>query len=175
MTVENAKYTEIITQPRSVSEQVARKRVMERPTARIKRLVFDQDLVRSELRYKPYYAFNVTLTKRVFRGEDQVTEGSIIVDALSGIARPFTTDAIETNCTTVPTTSVLTPSIEKSDARIEAKSRRMQVEHREHSTVEMEKEPRIVHKPIWLVELTDESVRAVDAVDGRVYGNMLIG
>lgn len=175
MAVENAGETEIVSQPRALSEQAARDRVSDRPTARLKRFVLDRDPVRAELRYKPYYAFDVVLTKRVFRGDDQVTEGSIIVDALSGVSRPFTTDVIETERATVPTSSVLAPEVDEDEALVEAKSRRMQVEHRERSEIEMDEAPRTVYKPIWLVELSDESVRAVDAVDGRVYGNMLLG
>lgn len=175
MPVEDATATEIVTQPRALSEQAAQEHVAERATARLKRLVLDRDPVRAELRYKPYFAFDVVLTKRVLRGENKITEGSIIVDALSGVSRPFTTDAIETQRETVEPSSVLAPSVNEEEALVEAKSRRMQVEHRERSQIEMEESPRTVYKPIWLVELSDESVRAVDAVEGRVYSDMLLG
>lgn len=175
MDVDTVEDTEIVTQPQAVPEQAARKQVTDRLTARVKRLVYDKDVVRTDLRFKPYFAFEVVLTKRVFRGEDKVTEGSIIVDALSGITRPFTTDAIETERKTVPSVSVLPVEVDESDAVVEANSRRMQVQHRERGKVEMDEEPRMVHKPIWLVELADGSVKAVDAVDGRVYGDMLLG
>lgn len=174
MTVEIIEETEIVTQPRSVPEQAARKQVTDSLTARVKSLVYDKNVTRIDLRYMPYFAFDIVLMKRVFRGEDKVTEGSIIVDALSGVSRPFTTDAIETERKTVSTASVLSVEVDESDAVVEANSRRMQVQHRERGRVEMDEDPRMVHKPVWLVELVDESVKAVDAVDGQVYGDMLL-
>lgn len=175
MATETDEETEIVTQPVSVPEQEARKQVTEGITARVKNLVYDKDVLRTERRYKPYFAFDVVMTKRVFRGEDKVTEGSIIVDALSGISRPFTTDAIETEHRTVSAASVLPVEVDESEAVVEANSRRMQVEHRERGRVEMDEDAHMVHKPVWLVELADESVKVVDAVDGRVYGDMLLG
>lgn len=175
MVVETDEEIDIVTQPVSVPEKAARKQVSDSITTRVKNLVYDKDVTQTELRYKPYFAFDVVMTKRVFRGEDNVTEGSIIVDALTGISRPFTTDAIETEHKTVPAESILPVEVDESDAVVEANSRRMQVEHRESGRVEMDEDPRKVHKPVWLIELADESVKAVDAVDGRVYGDMLLG
>lgn len=143
--------------------------------AKVKSAVADVEPVVAELRYKPYYAFDLTLTKRVFRGEDIVTEGSIIVDALTDVARPFTKETVEEVAETVPAEKIIDPDVPEDAAEVTANSRRMQVQHREKGEIDMAEEPRMVYKPVWLVELSNGKVRVVDGVDGTVFSDMLLG
>lgn len=166
---------EIVTQPVNLSESDAVERVGDRILARVKSAVRGVKPVDATLRYKPFYAFDVTLTKRVFRGDDVVSEGRIVVDALTDIARPFTKAEIDEVTKTVPEERVLSPKVPEDDATVTANSRRMQVEHREKKSVEMDEAPRLVYKPVWLVEMTNDAVRVVDGVDGSVYSDELVG
>lgn len=166
---------EIATQPAALSESDAIDRVGTQLLTRVKSLVSELEPVQVEFRYKPFYAFDVTLTKRVFRGEDVVTEGRIIVDALTDIARPFTKDAIDETTEQVSEDRVISPQVPEADAVVTANSRRMQVEHREKKEVEMNESPHLVYKPVWLVELSNDDVRVVDAVKGSVHGDTLTG
>lgn len=166
---------EITVQPASVSEDEARNRVTGRPVARLKRLVVDREVACTELRYKPYYAYGTVLRKRVFAGEDIVREGVIVVDALSGISRPLLEVDVELSDERVQESALLSPDLDESAAAREARSRRMQVEHRERGEVEMDETPRTVYKPVWLVELTNGDVRVVDATNGQVVGDLVLG
>lgn len=166
---------EITAQPANLSESDAIDRVQDRLLAKIKSTITTIDPVRAELRYKPFYAYDVTLTKKVFRGEDDVREGTIIVDGMSDIARPFTSEEIEEEPTNVPEEQVIQPQVSESEATITANSRRMQVEHREGGDLQMVEDPRLAYKPVWLVELSNGQVRVVDAVDGSVFDDMLLG
>ncbi|MUW13677.1 hypothetical protein GJ633_02640 [Halorubrum sp. CBA1125] len=166
---------EIVSQPVNLSESDAMKQVEGRFLDRIKSTVTDVEPVRATRRYKPFYSYDVTLTKRIFRGEDDVREGNLIVDALTDIARPFTADEIEEVSTEVPEDQVLEPEVPEEQARTTANGRRMQVEHREGGNLEILGEPQLVYKPVWIVELSNDEVRVVDAVDGTVFTDMLLG
>lgn len=165
----------IITQPVQLSEDDALGQVRDHFPDRVKSAVMEVEPVRAVLRYKPFYSYKVKLTKRVFRGEDDVTEGAIVVDAMSDVARPFTSEEIEETKATVPAESVLDPQVSMAEADVTANSRRMQVEHRERGNMDLADEPTIAYKPIWLVELTNDQVRVVDAVEGSVFSDMLLG
>lgn len=173
MSVEDT--AEIVTQPVQLSEENALEQVQSRFLAQIKSSMTDIEPVRAVLRYKPFYAYEVTLTKRVFRGDDVVREGYIVVDAMADVARPFTTEEIEETEADVPVEQLLEPQISKKDALSTANSRRMQVEHREGGNMDIIEEPTPVYKPVWLVELTNDEVRVVDGIDGTVFSDMLIG
>lgn len=166
---------EILTQPIAVSEEEARDQVAGRLLARLKRLVSDQEIVQTVIRYKPYYAFDAVLTKRVFAGEDIVHEGLIVVDALTGISRPLLNEQIELVERSVARSTLVSPDCGELEAHREAKSRRMQVEHRERGTIELADEPRLLYKPVWLVELATGDVQVVDATDGMVMGDLVLG
>lgn len=166
---------EIDTQPAALSESDAIERVGGQFLTQVKSFVSEVESVQAQLRYKPFYAFDVTLTKRVFRGEDVVSEGRIIVDALTDIARPFTKEAIDETTKHVQKDRVISPQVSEDDAVVTANSRRMQVEHREKKEVEMDESPRLVYKPVWLVELSNDDVRVVDAVNGSVHGDSFSG
>lgn len=166
---------EILAQEVAVTGEKARSLIEGRPLARLRGLVTDREVARTELRYKPYYAFDAVLTRRVFAGEDIVHEGSIVVDALSGISRPLLDEHVDLTETRAPRSSLLSADLDESEALREAKSRRMQVEHRERGEVEMEEAPRTVYKPVWLVELTDGDVQVVDATNGQVVGDLVFG
>jgi hypothetical protein len=166
---------EIVTQPVQLAEDDALEQVRSHVPDRIRSTVKDVEPVRAVLRYKPFYAYDVRLIKRVFRGDDDVTEGSIVVDAMADVARPFTEEDIEETETSVPADQVFDPEISEDDAELTANSRRMQVAHRERGDMEMDEEPSLVYKPVWLVELANGEVRVVDGVDGAVFSDMLLG
>lgn len=166
---------EINTQPATLSESDAKDKVGNQSLTRVKSLISDVTPVQAELRYKPFYAFDVTLTKRVFRGDNVVTEGRIIVDALADIARPFTKEAINETTEQVSKDRVISPQVTVDEATVTANSRRMQVEHRERKKVEMDESPKLTYKPVWIVELSNDDVRVVDAVKGTVHGDSLTG
>ena len=166
---------EIETQPLQLAEEDAMEQVGGQLLAKVKSAVTDVEPVHAELRYKPYYAFDITLTKKVFRGDNVVTEGSIIVDAMTDVARPFTQETIDEETETVSADTIIDPRVPEDEADTTANSRRMQVEHREKGEVEMADEPRLVYKPVWLVELSNGKVRVVDAVNGKVFSNMVLG
>lgn len=165
---------EIQTQPVRLSEDDACERVGGRPLAKVRSMVSNVESVNAELRYKPFYAFDVTLTKRIFRGEDVVSEGRIVVDAMTDIARPFTKEEIEKATETIYEGRVISPQVSEEDAVTTANSRRMQVEHRERKELDMDETPQLAYKPVWLVELTSGEVWVVDGVDGKVYSDALL-
>ena len=166
---------DIVAQSATVDEAEAQERVTGRPLAKLKGIVSDQEVIQVKLRYKPFYGYDAVLTKRVFAGEDIVYEGLIVVDALSGISRPFLEEQIELTEQTVEETTLLSPNLNESEAHLKARSRRMQVEHREGGEVEMEDEPRMIYKPVWLVELANRDVQVVDATNGRVISDLVLG
>ena len=165
---------EIQTQPIRFSEDDACERIGGQPLAKAKSIVSNIESIDVELRYKPFYAFDVTLTKRIFRGEDAVSEGRIVVDAMTNIARPFTKEEIEEITETVCEGCVISPQVSEEDAVMTANSRRMQVEHREQKQVDMNETLQLVYKPVWLVELANGEVWVVDGVDGKVYSDALL-
>jgi hypothetical protein len=166
---------EIVAQPVELSEDEASERVAHQPVERLRSLVSSREIVASQLRYKPFYAFPVVLRKRVFMGDDEVTEGRIIVDGLTDISRPFTEETIEEEETEVSPEEVIEPTVDVEDALVTAKSRRMQVEHRERGEIEMDETPTMVYKPVWLFELATGDMRVVDATDGTVFSDLLLG
>jgi len=166
---------EIETQPLHLAEEDAMEQVGGQLLAKVKSAVADVEPVYAELRYKPYYAFDITLTKKVFRGENVVTQGSIVVDAMTDVARPFTKETVEEETVSVSAGEVIDPQVTEDAAETTANSRRMQVQHREKGEVEMADEPRLVYKPVWLVELSNGKVRVVDGVNGKVFSNMVLG
>lgn len=173
MSLENP--VEIIAQPAQLSEEHALEQVHDRVIARLKSTVNEVGAVRAVLRYKPFYSYDVTLAKRVFRGNNVTTEGCIVVDAMADVARPFTTEEIEEAEITVSDEQVLDPHISKEEALQTANSRRMQVEHRERGNVDIDEEPQLVYKPAWIVELSNGDLRVVDAVEGTVFSDFLLG
>jgi len=170
-----ASTVEIVAQPVALSEEEARERVTHSPVERLRSLVTSRKVVTGKLKYKPFYAFPVVLRKRVFRGDDIVKEGRIIVDGLSDISRPFTEESIEEEEVVVSDGQLIKPTVDVEDALVTAKSRRMQVEHRERGEMEIEETPSVVYKPVWLFELGTGDIRVVDATDGSVFSDLLIG
>lgn len=166
---------EVVSQPVNFSETEAREKLTQRPLERLRSVVTTRDIVKGELKYKPFYAFPVELRKRVLMGENIVTEGRIIVDAISDISRPFTKESINEGKTQVTSDRLIEPDVTVKEALVTAKSRRMQVEHRERGKVEMAETPSKVYKPVWLFELTDGEMRVVDATDGTVFSDLLLG
>jgi hypothetical protein len=166
---------EIVAQPVALSEDEARARVDQRPVERLRSLVSSREAVAGELRYKPFYAFPVVLRKRVFMSDDVVSEGRVIVDGLTDISRPFTEESIDEETVEVSPEQLIEPSVDAEDALVTAKSRRMQVEHRERGEMEMEETPSMVYKPVWLFRLATGDVRVVDATNGNVFSDLLLG
>lgn len=166
---------EIVTQPEQLSEEQAFEQVQNRTVDRLKSAITAVEPIRAVRRYKPFYSYDVTLTKRMFRGDDIVTEGCIVVDAMANIARPFTSERIDETHMTVSPNQILSPQISEEEALQTANSRRMQVEHRERGSVEMNEDPQTVYKPVWIVELSNDELRVVDAVDGTVFSDLLLG
>lgn len=173
--VDTEQEVEILTRPVSVSKEQARRRVENRLVARVKNLYSDQTVARAVLRYKPYYEFPTALTKQYLFDEDDVRHGAIIVDTMTGITRPILEEDIEVDPERVPESRVLDPELDEAEARVEANGRRMQIEHKEKGDVEMEETPRLVHKPVWLVELANGEVQVVDATDGQVISDVVLG
>jgi hypothetical protein len=166
---------EIIAQPVELSEDEASERLMHQPVERLRSLVSSREIVANEFRYKPFYAFSVVLRKRVFMSDDEVTEGRIIVDGLTDISRPFTKETIEEEKTEVSPAMVINPTVDVEGALVTAKSRRMQIEHRERGEIEMDETPVMIYKPVWLFELATGDIRVVDATDGTVFSDLLLG
>lgn len=165
----------VVAQPVALSEDEARERVTQNPVERLRSLVSSREVVDGELRYKPFYAFPVELRKRVFMGDDIVSEGRIIVDGMTDISRPFTEESIDEEEVEVSPDQLIEPTVDVEEALVTAKGRRMQVEHRERGEMEMKETPTTVYKPVWVFELANEDVRVVDATDGTVYSDLLLG
>lgn len=165
----------IVSQPVELSETEARKQLTRRPIERLRSIVSTRDVVKGKLKYKPFYAFPVELRKRVLMGEDIVTKGRIIVDGMTDISRPFTRESIEEEEIEVMPDRLIEPEVTIEEALVTAKGRRMQVEHRERGEMEMEETPSQVYKPVWLFELANGDVRVVDATDGTVFSDLLLG
>jgi len=166
---------EVDAKPVALSEAGAREQVARSPIERVRSMVSTREVVRGELNYKPFYAFPVVLRKRVFIGEDVVREGRIIVDGLTDISRPFTEESIEEEQREVSPEQLIEPKVDAEEALVTAKSRRMQVEHRERGEMDLEEEPSLVYTPVWLFELANGDVRVVDATDGTVFSDLLLG
>lgn len=165
----------ITAQPVNLSESQARERVAREPAERLRSLLSSREIVDGKLKYKPFYAFPVELHKRVLMGEDIVTEGRIIVDGMTDISRPFTKESTEEEELEVDPDQLIESTIPVEEALVTAKSRRMQVEHRERGELEMEETPKRVYKPVWIFELANGDMRVVDATDGTVFSDLLLG
>lgn len=170
-----ASTVDIVAQPVAFPEAKAREQVTQSLVERARSLLSTRNVVEGKLKYKPFYAFPVELRKRVFMGDDIVNEGRIIVDGLTDVSRPFTEESIEDEEVKVTPEQLIEPEVDADEALVTANSRRMQVEHRERGEMEMEETPSLVYKPVWLFELTTGDVRVVDATDGTVFSDLLLG
>lgn len=170
-----ASTVEVVAQPVALSESDAREQIASNPVERVRSLFSNREAVEGRLKYKPFYAFPVVLRKRVFMGDDIVSEGRIIVDGLTDISRPFTEESIDEEEIAVSSEQLIEPHVDIDEALVTAKSRRMQVEHRERGQMEMEETPTRVYKPVWLFKLANGDVRVVDATDGTVFSDLLLG
>lgn len=165
---------EIETLPRQVEETQARKRVENRLFGRLKGLVTDRSVVEISLRYKPYFYFDATLRKTYLTDEDLVYEGAIVVDPMTDISRAVLEEQVDIETREVDETALLPMDADPEEALKTAKGRRMQVEQQERGDVEMAETPRIVYKPVWLVELASGSVEVVDGTTGEVASEVLL-
>lgn len=167
--------TEIVTQLRTLSSTDAERQATDRFSQKMRNLVGrDHDVTQTELRYKPYYQFDATLRKKIFRGEDDVYRGAIVVDSLTGVARPLLKDQVETATEQVPVGKVLEPEIDAKTAHSRANRNRIQVQQRESGKIELGEDAVLVYKPLWLVELDGGDVKVVDATNGQVFGDNLL-
>lgn len=165
---------EITAQEQTIDEETARANVQSKLLNRVKQYATGQDVISTTLKHKPYYKFDTVVTKRVFMGDDIVHEGVIVVDGLTGISRPLLADQLRLTTTPASQESLISPDLDHEEALQEAKSRRMQVEHREKGTVVMDEDAERVYKPVWLVELSNGDVQVVDGTDGRVVGDTIL-
>lgn len=168
------KTTEIVCQPRSLSAADATNQVTGSLVRKVRNLWSDSDVIRSVLRYKPYYEFDATLRKKIFRADDEVHEGAIVVDGFTGVARPILHEQVETTVERVTTDEVLDPQIDEDSAYNRANRNRIRVQQRESGKIELAEDASLVYKPLWLVELESGDVRVVDATNGQVFGESLI-
>lgn len=164
---------EITTQPIVVSREEAANRVTDRLSQKIRFLGASKEVVQTQLRYKPYFQFGATLRKKIFRGEDDVYDGAIVVDGLTGVARPILREQVETSPERVDTAVVLDAEIEEQTARNRANRNRIKVQQRESGKIDLGDEPTVVYKPLWLVDLGDD-VEVVDATNGQVFADRLL-
>ena len=164
---------EITTQPIAVPSEEAANRVTDRLSQKIRSLGASREAVRTQLRYKPYFQFDATLRKKIFRGEDDVYDGAIVVDGLTGVARPILREQVETSAERVDPAVVLDLEIEEQTARNRANRNRIKVQQRESGKIELGDEPTMVYKPLWLVDLGDD-VEVVDATNGQVFADRLL-
>lgn len=167
--------TEIVTQVRALSSTDAERQTTDQFSQKVRNLVGrDHEVTQTELRYKPYYQFDATLRKKIFRGEDDVYRGAIIVDSLTGVARPLLKDQVETTTEEVPVAKVLEPEIDAKTAHSRANRNRIQVQQRESGKIDLGEDADLVYKPLWLVELNGGDVKVVDATNGQVFGDNLL-
>ena len=164
---------EITTQPIAVSREEAATRVTDRLSQKIRSLGASKEVEQTQLRYKPYFQFDATLRKKIFRGEDDVYDGAIVVDGLTGVARPILREQVETSVERVDTAVVLDAEIEEQTARNRANRNRIKVQQRESGKIELGDEPTMVYKPLWLIDLGDD-VEVVDATNGQVFADRLL-
>lgn len=164
---------EIITQPVEISSDDAAERVTGRLSQKLWSLGVTRDVQQVQLRYKPYFEFEATLRKKIFRGDDDVYDGAIVVDGLTGVARPILKEQIETVVERVDETNVLDPELDVETAQNRANRNRIKVQQRESGKIELGEEPSIVYKPLWLVDL-NKDVEVVDATNGQVFGDSLL-
>ncbi|WP_129116330.1 hypothetical protein [Halegenticoccus tardaugens] len=164
---------EIVTQPRTISNDEARKRVMSSFSQKLRSLRPSRAVKQTTLRYKPYFEFKATLRKRIFRGDDDIYHGAIVVDGLTGVARPILKEQVETTVERIPENNVLKPDIDEGTARNRANRNRIKVQQRESGRIELCDEPSLVYKPLWLVELGND-VEVVDATNGQVFAGRLL-
>lgn len=164
---------ELVTQPMEVSSDEAEDRVTGRLSRKLRSLGGTSEAHQTQLRYKPYFEFEATLRKKIFRGEDDVYDGAIVVDGLTGVARPILKEQVETSVERVAKADALDPEIDMQTARNRANRNRIKVQQRESGKIELGDEPSMVYKPLWLVDL-GEDVEVVDATNGQVFGDRLI-
>lgn len=170
---DEAKAIEITTQPIAVSREEAANRVTDRLSQKIRSLGASKEVEQTQLRYKPYFQFDAALRKKIFRGEDDVYDGAIVVDGLTGVARPILREQVETSPERVDTAVVLDAEIEEQTARNRANRNRIKVQQRESGKIDLGDEPTMVYKPLWLVDLGDD-VEVVDATNGQVFADRLL-
>lgn len=164
---------EITTQPIAVSREEATNRVTDRLSQKIRSLRGSTEVEQIQLRYKPYFQFDATLRKKIFRGEDDVYDGAIVVDGLTGVARPILREQVETSLERVDAAVVLDAEIDQQTARNRANRNRIKVQQRESGKIALGDEPTAVYKPLWLVDLGDD-VEVVDATNGQVFADRLL-
>lgn len=165
---------EITTQPPSVSSDEAVERVTGRLGKKLRSLGRSSEATRTQLRYKPYFEFDATLRKKIFRGEDDVYHGAIVVDGFTGVGRPILKEQVETTTESVAATAVLEAEIGADSARNRANRTRIKVQQRESGKIDLADTPTLVYKPLWLVELDGGDVEVVDATNGQVFGDNLV-
>jgi hypothetical protein len=167
-------YTEIVTQPITVPEEDAVERVSSGIVSRLKRLYSDEEVVRAERRFKPFYRFGAVLRKKFLKGDDIVHEGMIVVDASTGVARPILKQHVETTEKHVPESELIARDLSEDDALSEAQRQKLRTQSRDGGEIELDADADVVYKPVWLVEFADGGVKAVDATNGQVYDDMTI-
>lgn len=172
----SGKEIEITTQIITFDADEAERRVIDRPVAKLRKIIFGKEtsIVRTVLRYKPFYEFEATLTNQVFRGDDKVNEGLIIVDAMTGVARPVLNKHIDTETKTVSAKKALDTSLSKNKGFSEANRKRIETQRREKGEIQMNETPRIVYKPVWIVELADGDIHVIDATNGQLFSGMVL-
>lgn len=87
---------EIVTQPVEISSNDAVERVIGWLSQKLWSLGATRDVQRVQLRYKPYFEFEETFRKKIFWGDNNVYDGVIVVDGLTGVVRPVLKEQIET-------------------------------------------------------------------------------
>lgn len=170
---DEADAVEITAQPIAVSREEAADRVTDRLSQKIRSLGASKEVEQTQLRYKPYFQFDATLRKKIFRGEDDVYDGAIVVDGLTGVARPILREQVETSLERVDAAVVLDAEIDEQTARNRANRNRIKVQQRESGKIALGDEPAMVYKPLWLVDLGDD-VEVVDATNGQVFADRLL-
>lgn len=175
MKTAESQFEEIHRGPLSVDRDEAESKVQKKIISKVKRVYSEQQPVRSELRYKPYYLFETHLSKEHFLGEDFETDGAVVVDGVTGVTRPLMDQDIDLTAEEVATGNLLETNVDEGEAITEANSRRMQIAAREKGEVSLDEDYTMIYKPIWLVELSSGEVKVVDGETGRVVSDMVFG
>jgi len=166
--------TEIVTQPVAVPEEDAVERASGGVVARLKGLYSNEEVVRIERRFKPFYRFDAELRKKFLRGDDIVHEGMIVVDTSTGVARPILDQYVEMTEKRVPESELIARDLSEDEALSRAQRQKLRTQNRDGGEIELDADADVVYKPVWLVEFTDGGVKAVDATNGQVYDDMTL-
>jgi len=166
--------TEIETQPLNVSEEAAVETASDGLVSRLKRVYSDVEPVRTERRFKPFYRFGAVLRKKFLKGDDIVHEGMIVVDASTGVTRPILDQYVETTTKTVSEDELLDRDLDGGTARRKAQRQKLQTQNRDGGEIELDTDPDVVFKPVWLIEFADGNVKAVDGTNGQTYDDMTL-